>query len=129
MGSSLEVRCSLEDIVMEYFSQEYKRTLGSHLISRREFVRHVHNVRSTKGYLVLPSSIDSFNCRQLIDQELTREVLLRECSQSSEDADATVVVTSIENDVQDRSADFHSHPLEGQGRSPEPEKKKTKRRI
>jgi hypothetical protein len=98
------------------------------LIARKEFVDHVHNVRTTQGHLMLPSTFDTFNCRQLIDQELSREALLQEASKSSEGV-AVIVESHTENDMKDRSAVFNSHSLEGPSGSPEPDKKKTKRRI
>jgi hypothetical protein len=115
------------------FLQEYKRTLGSHLIARREFVHHVHRVRSTKGYLVLPSTMESFSCRQLIDQDLTREALLRESPISSETittSSAPVTIKSqLENATIAGSADDSVVPQELPCKSPESETRKTKRRI
>ena len=51
----------------------YKRDLGSRVMPRNEFVAHVHDVRVTKGYNILPtgnSNFMGFNCKSLIDREL-----------------------------------------------------------
>jgi len=61
---------SMWDLGMD---MNYKRDLGSCVMPRNEFVAHVHDVRVTKGYNILPtgnSNIMGFNCKSLIDREL-----------------------------------------------------------
>lgn len=56
---------------------EYKQGLGSHLMSRKDFVAHVANVRVTQSHNRLPiTDSTGFNCKSLIDQTLSREELL-----------------------------------------------------
>jgi Leu/Phe-tRNA-protein transferase len=54
------------DLGME---MEYKAKLGSHLMSRDEFVETVHAVRETQGHLHLPviATADRLPCREVID--------------------------------------------------------------
>ena len=56
---------------------DYKQDLGSHLMNRKDFVAHIANVRVTQGHNRLPIT-DSigFNCKNLIDQNLSREEIL-----------------------------------------------------
>jgi len=68
---------SMWDLGMD---MNYKRELGSRVMARNEFVAHVHDVRVTKGYNILPtgnsnnrfnkSNFTGFNCKSLIDREL-----------------------------------------------------------
>jgi Leu/Phe-tRNA-protein transferase len=59
---------SLWDLGM---GMDYKDSLGCHLMPRKEFVEHVHQVRERKGNLVLPTSGESFNAKSLIDQTVS----------------------------------------------------------
>lgn len=74
---------SMWDLGMGGAGMEYKQNLGSHLLKRDDFVAHVHNVRVTKGFRILPtanntnstgnnasSNYTGYNCKSLIDREL-----------------------------------------------------------
>ena len=70
------LRFSMWDLGMD---MEYKQSLGSHLMTRNDFLAHVHHVRSKDGHTVLPTSNNNscaifnskgYNCKSLIDQEL-----------------------------------------------------------
>mmetsp|Transcript_11867 Transcript_11867/g.24503 ORF Transcript_11867/g.24503 Transcript_11867/m.24503 type:complete len:354 (+) Transcript_11867:3-1064(+) len=53
---------------------DYKQSLGSHLMDRRDFVAHVANVRVNQGHHKLPvTDSKGFNCKNLIDETLSRE--------------------------------------------------------
>eukprot|EP00535_Pseudo-nitzschia_heimii_P000147 CAMPEP_0197184074 /NCGR_PEP_ID=MMETSP1423-20130617/9126_1 /TAXON_ID=476441 /ORGANISM="Pseudo-nitzschia heimii, Strain UNC1101" /LENGTH=353 /DNA_ID=CAMNT_0042634797 /DNA_START=8 /DNA_END=1069 /DNA_ORIENTATION=- len=55
---------------------EYKRSIGSHLMNRKDFVDHIVDVRVTQGHNRLPTTNTiGFNCKNLIDQNLTLETL------------------------------------------------------
>ncbi|KAG7341171.1 acyl-CoA N-acyltransferase [Nitzschia inconspicua] len=114
---------------------EYKQSLGSRLISRREFVNHVHTVRATKGHLMLPSNSPAWNCRELIDQELSKETLLLQptslvTNNVVDSSNNNVQATDSEKERMEQANGTHSPPaLEVQGGSPEPERKKSKQRY
>jgi Leu/Phe-tRNA-protein transferase len=56
---------------------DYKQSLGSHLMDRKDFVAHVANVRVTQGHNRLPiTDSDGFNCKNLVDQSLSMEAIL-----------------------------------------------------
>lgn len=55
---------------------DYKQSLGSHLMDRKDFVAHVADVRVTQGHNRLPTTnSEGFNCKNLIDQNLTLKTL------------------------------------------------------
>jgi Leu/Phe-tRNA-protein transferase len=69
--------CSLGFSIWDLGMQmEYKDSLGSHLMPRKQFVEHVHDVRERKGNTVLPAHAESFNAKSLIDQTISAEKLL-----------------------------------------------------
>ena len=55
---------------------EYKRNIGSHLMNRKDFVDHIVDVRVAQGHNRLPNTnTTGFNCKNLIDQNLSSETL------------------------------------------------------
>jgi Leu/Phe-tRNA-protein transferase len=106
---------SLWDLGMD---MEYKQSLGSHAMSRDDFVSHVHDVRATKGHLVLPPSSSVFSCKSLIDGEYSIEALL------SGQIDVTKSPNPYELVSPNRQTNSHTPPPPGQGGSPEPNRKK-----
>jgi len=48
---------------------EYKRSLGSHLMPRDEFVRFIHDVRIRDGQVKLPTSAERLNAKAVIDRD------------------------------------------------------------
>lgn len=127
---------------------EYKQGLGAHNIPRQDFLAHLREVRTSKGYLTLPvsanarwsssyaSSIDacgSFpNCRSIIDQEQPTSPAASQ-HQVPDHNLAGVDNTSTNNGKGKASAKCgnrpsqhppHKPPSPGQDTSPEPYKKK-----
>ena len=107
---------SLWDLGMD---MEYKQSLGSHAMARDDFVSHVHDVRATKGHLVLPPSSSVFNCKSLIDCEYSVEALLSGQVDVTKSPDPSQEAVST-----NRETNSHTPPPSGQGGSPEPNKKK-----
>lgn len=69
-----ELGFKLWDLGMD---MDYKQGLGSHLMDRKDFVTHVANVRVSQSHNRLPITDSSgFNCKNLIDRNLSREVIL-----------------------------------------------------
>jgi hypothetical protein len=56
---------SLWDLGME---MNYKKSLGSHLMPRKQFLEHIHQVRESRGGLVLPTGNTPVNAKTIIDQ-------------------------------------------------------------
>ena len=56
---------SLWDLGMD---MKYKSKIGSHLMPRGEFLEHVHQVRESRGHLVLPTGKTPVNAKTMIDQ-------------------------------------------------------------
>ena len=55
---------------------DYKTSMGSHLMDRKDFVAHVASSRVTEGHKILPTTnSNGFNCKNLIDQNLTKEAI------------------------------------------------------
>ena len=55
---------SLWDLGMD---MKYKSKIGSHLMPRKQFLEHVHQVRESRGHLVLPTG-QIINAKTMIDQ-------------------------------------------------------------
>jgi Leu/Phe-tRNA-protein transferase len=113
---------------------DYKQGLGSQNIPRQDFLAHVHEVRTTKGCLVLPVSTDALNCKGIIDcQQQTSSTASQQRQQRQDQNLAMVNKTSPMkgNDKAGPNPDNHSKqypshkpPPPDQGASPEPYKKK-----
>ena len=79
---------------------DYKQSLGSHLMDRKDFVAHVAKVRVTEGRCSLPTTNGrGFNCKNLIDQNLTLETIFGgsdEIVTTEISADGNSMVSNIE---------------------------------
>jgi Leu/Phe-tRNA-protein transferase len=62
---------SLWDLGMD---MHYKNSLGSHLMPRKQFLEHVHQVRESRGGLVLPTGKTPVNAKTMIDQTQSQPV-------------------------------------------------------
>jgi len=87
---------------------DYKRSIGSHLMNRKEFVDHIVDVRVAQGHNRLPSTDTmGFNCKDLIDQNLSLETLFNG-GEKLQATDAFVAksrkVTDADTDNQCRSS-------------------------
>ncbi|KAL3925558.1 MAG: hypothetical protein SGILL_000332 [Bacillariaceae sp.] len=92
---------------------DYKQSLGARNIPRRDFVKHIHQVRAAANkHFVLPRATASFNCRSLIDQEISVDELLADHDEANKTANLQT----------HKSEGTHSPP--GQPSSPEPDRKK-----
>lgn len=90
-------------------NMEYKQGLGSHLMDRKDFVAHVAKVRVTKGHNRLPlTNANGFNCKSLIDQELSLTSLSTGGQQQTTTVkalDATATATSAVNSSRSSNVD------------------------
>ncbi|MGK3735909.1 MAG: hypothetical protein ACI8RD_014092 [Bacillariaceae sp.] len=135
---------SLWDLGMGGSGMEYKQDLGSHLMCRDDFVAHVHNVRVSNGYSILPtanninnscnnsssSNYTGYNCKSLIDRELplvSMSTIDGETKVSFMDATPTSSTVNKSNRGENRqknTVNVHDRASDDQIDYPQPNKKK-----
>jgi len=90
---------SLWDLGMD---MDYKQSLGSHLMDRKDFVAHIANVRVTQGHNKLPiTNCNGYNCKNLIDQKLSMETLFS----GNEQSQTTVISAGNSSKVSNADTD------------------------
>jgi Leu/Phe-tRNA-protein transferase len=108
---------SLWDLGME---MEYKKSLGSHLMPRKQFLEHVHQVRESRGSLVLPSGKTPVNAKTMIDQTQP-QTQLQPVQQETENS---TLSPSMPRQLPTAAHSAHQPPFVDEGSTPEKKKQR-----